>query len=448
MFGIAGCTPKPVTPEIVAGEGSELRAVEAMPDFLPQVDLANIPQLVSQAVPVSDELLMSMDVQMAQNGKLKQRFFAPWRLSRTSISARDAFDFTYARGGKRSYSENLQPYPPERWTKLVALQNMASYPSMAAPAIVVRNTALRNMPTNRPLFLDPSKPGEGFPFDYLQISELWMGTPVFVAHVSADRGWYLVETAFVYGWVRAEDLAFAGPAFQREYEAAQMAGLRQDDVALIAGNGRLLGQTHIGALFPVQGQTGSGLTIKVPVRNAEGQAEVGYTDVTMQQAGITPFPLTSRNIASLADAMAGQQYGWGGLFENRDCSSTVRDLFMNFGIWLPRNSGQQIKQGGFVSLEGLDADTKTSVIRERTVPFLSLIGMRGHIGLYLGTSVVGEPLMLHNVWGVRTMLPGGGEGRAILGRLVITTLRPGESRPDVKPGLFLDRIIGFTNLGR
>ena len=168
----------------------------------------------------------------------------------------------------------------------------------------------------------------------------------------------------------------------------------------------------------------------------------------MQQAGITPFPLTSRNIASLADAMAGQQYGWGGLFENRDCSSTVRDLFMNFGIWLPRNSGQQIKQGGFVSLEGLDADTKTSVIRERAVPFLSLIGMRGHIGLYLGTSVVGEPLMLHNVWGVRTMLPGGGEGRAILGRLVITTLRPGESRPDVKPGLFLYWIIGFTNLGR
>jgi hypothetical protein len=173
-------------------------------------------------------------------------------------------------------------------------------------------------------------------------------------------------------------------------------------------------------------------------------ADIGY-----HQASLMPVPLTSRAVAELADAMAGQLYGWGGMFENRDCSSTMRDLFLPFGIWLPRNSAQQARSGGeFVSLDGLDVSAKLHLIRTQGVPFASLIWLPGHIGLYLGVDGRGEPLLLHNIWGVRTVLPGGGEGRAVAGRLVISTLRPGEERKDVRRDGFLNRLTGLTLVSR
>jgi len=55
----------------------------------------------------------------------------------------------------------------------------------------------------------------------------------------------------------------------------------------------------------------------------------------------------------------------------------------------------------------------------------------------------GEPLGLHNAWGLRTA--GGG---LIIGRAVITTLEPGKEREDLtRPeGLLLNRVEGFTLL--
>ncbi len=54
--------------------------------------------------------------------------------------------------------------------------------------------------------------------------------------------------------------------------------------------------------------------------------------------------------------------------------------------------------------------------------------------------------MLHSVWGVFSLLPGGGEGRAVVGRLAISTLRPGEYRADVRRNAFLERVRGLTVL--
>ena len=95
----------------------------------------------------------------------------------------------------------------------------------------------------------------------------------------------------------------------------------------------------------------------------------------------------------------------------------------------------------------MDPEEKLRTIRARGVPFASLIWMPGHIGLYLGSDPRGEPLLLHNIWGVRTRQPDGREGRAVIGRLVITSLRPGEERDDVKEGAFLNRIGGLTIIG-
>lgn len=442
---LAGCaaTHSAAPPAVPTVE--EAVAPERTP-LVPEVVFQG-PQKASLAAPLSDAPLIDASRQAVQNERALERFFAPWGMKRASLAPAKAFWGVTAFGSKQGYAENLQPYPPERWERVVALQNGPAYPSMAAPAIVTRNTSLRVLPSSRPFFLDPAKAGEGFPFDYFQNSALWLGTPVFVTHVSADDAWFFIETAFSYGWVRREDVALAGKDFRSAYQSRIMAAVLQDDTSLM-GAGRYLGQAHIGAIFPVQAAKGSGLTVRVPVRDGDGLAEIGLADIDSFRAELMPLQLTSRKVAALADAMAGQLYGWGGMFENRDCSSTMRDLFLPFGIWLPRNSSQQGREGGrLIPLDGLDAEAKLAAIRSQGVPFASLVWLTGHIGLYLGLDAQGDPLLLHNIWGVRTTRPDGSEGRAVVGRLAISNLRPAEDRPDVSKDGFLSRVKGLTILG-
>jgi hypothetical protein len=123
-------------------------------------------------------------------------------------------------------------------------------------------------------------------------------------------------------------------------------------------------------------------------------------------------------------------------------------LFTPFGIWLPRNSADQAKNGGaFHDLSGLTEGEKRDRLQRQGVPFYTMVWLKGHIGLYLGTDPTnGEPLLLHNMWGVRTTDSHGREGRALVGRLAITSLHPGEERPDVEAGRFFQRILGMTVL--
>ena len=65
------------------------------------------------------------------------------------------------------------------------------------------------------------------------------------------------------------------------------------------------------------------------------------------------------------------------------------------------------------------------------IPFETLLYKQGHILLYLGT-YEGEVTVLHNVWGIKT-LENGIEGRAVIGKVVISSLEIGKEREDYNP---------------
>jgi cell wall-associated NlpC family hydrolase len=396
----------------------------------------------------AETLLIAPEAQALLDARYNTRFFAPWRQLRASLPATEAFWGVASYGGKQGYGENLLPLSKERWQQLVASLQRDSYPSLARPAVTVRNTACRVFPTERPFFLDPGRAGEGFPFDYFQNSAIWAGTPLLVTHVSRDGAWFFAEAGFVAGWLPAQDLAWTDPAFQAAYQTGRYAALLHDDITLRSETGDFLIQSHLGALFPVSVQDEIGLKVLVPVRDANGSAVIRSAQLTRDQAALKPLPLQPVRIAELANRMLGQPYGWGGLFENRDCSATLRDLFAPFGIWLPRNSADQAKSGGvFHDLSGLSEADKRDRLQQQGVPFYTLVWLKGHIGLYLGSDASsGELLLLHNLWGVRTTDWSGREGRALVGRLAITSLHPGEERPDVEEGRFYQRILGMTVL--
>jgi hypothetical protein len=160
-----------------------------------------------------------------------------------------------------------------------------------------------------------------------------------------------------------------------------------------------------------------------------------------------PLPATSENCARVASQFSGETYGWGGLFQNRDCSAFIRDYLTPFGLWMPRNSAQQATMGRFVDLEEASPRDRERIIASRGVPFLSLVAMPGHIMLYIGSSR-GSPLVQHTMWGLRTHGFLGGEGRLVVGQNVITGLEPGRSVPNLSrpDGELLQRITGMALL--
>ncbi|GFM36623.1 SH3 domain-containing protein [Desulfovibrio psychrotolerans] len=450
-------------------------------------DLQRLPQNAAAYLPPkATEPLVSLEAQQEMYTRFLQRFFAPWLATGPSFTAADAFWGTSVFGARTGYAENLQPWSLARWEALVAMQRSDAYPSLSRRAIVTRNASFRVMPTDKPFFYNPSNAGEGYPFDYMQNSAVWIGTPVLVTHVSADGAWYFAEAGHVSGWLPADAFGWADEAFCIAYRNGAYAAVVRDGTLLRTREGAFAGVAHIGAVFPLvpaaeavpgtesggqqlsggidstgsspEGTTREGmadasgvvaapLTVFVPARDVAGNAVMVLAELSASAAGRLPLRLTAQAVATIANGMMGQLYGWGGMLENRDCSAAMRDMLTVFGVWLPRNSAQQGRRGGtLVSLEGMTVAGKRDIILEQGIPFYSLIWFRGHIGLYLGQDAqTGEPLLLHSVWGARTQWEGR-EGRAVVGRTVITTVRFAEERSDVSRDWFYDRMMGLVVL--
>lgn len=398
--------------------------------------------------------LFSPELQAAHMERYRRRFFAPWDQEASSYTADQALWALSAWGGKEVWGENLLPRDPDWLRRMARASDHENFPSLALHGVAVRPTSLRLLPTDRPLFLDPAQAGEGYPFDYLQNSAVHTGAPLFLSHRSADGAWLYAETGYAGGWLPAQDVALADAWFMEAYRQADLAVAVADGVSLRgpvwdslegAKPGRFMALAHTGAVLPRRDGT-----LLVPLRDADGIAILAEAPMP---EGLEPLPLdpTPANLGRVGDALAGVAYGWGGLYQNRDCSSLVRDLFGPFGLWLPRNSRAQKDAGRVVSLEGLSEQAKERRILEEGVPCQTLLFLPGHIMVYLGTDK-GEPLAFHAIWGLRTENDPPGDptpGRWVLGRAVVTGLSPGAELPFLtRPrGILLHRLTAMTILG-
>ncbi|WP_457596926.1 SH3 domain-containing protein [Hydrogenimonas sp.] len=317
------------------------------------------------------------------------------------------------------YGENLRPIPRARYDKWVKNARYTALGSLCRPALCTHPTSMRLLPTDRPIFFDPDKPGEGYPFDYNQNSALKALTPLRVSHLSEDGGWAFVRSSFAEGWVPVRDIAYIDGATVATLEAAPLAVLLADEAPVYDEAGRFAFYAKSATLFPLAGERGAFWRIRLP----EGSTlKKGW----LPKAWSTPMPLpmTPENVACIAGGLLNEPYGWGGLAGDRDCSATVRDFFAPFGVWLPRNSAAQARIGRVISLRGLSPRKKERLIVEKGVPFRTLLYMKGHIMLYVG-QLKGRAYALHNLWGIRTEEG----GRIVVGRTVVSDLWLGANIP-------------------
>ena len=296
--------------------------------------------------------------------------------------------------------------------------------------MTVTHADLRVMPTHEPAFYDFALPGEGYPFDMFQNSVLWAGTPVHVSHVSTDGAWVLAEAGLVHGWLPSGDVARVGEGLARRLECGDYLTPVRDGVPVSGEGGVHSFSTRIGSLHPLVGSGSGGWTVLTVVRDAQGRARARRATLPREAGRRFPVPLVPEEVAGVAGAMTGQSYGWGGMYWKRDCSALLRDLFVAFGLWLPRNSSRQAEAGLVMPLAGLDMKDKERVILEMGLPWVTVLHRPGHVVLYIGEHQ-GRPVVWHSMWGAKTRTPFRGEGRLFVGESVVTTLTPGVERWNV-----------------
>jgi hypothetical protein len=467
LLALGGCAP------VARPQAPPKQPVVSVAEPEPR-DLRDIPQDVtallarSPATADLDAPLLTPQAQAQFLERFRAAHFGPWGQTNATFGPASALWGLGMLGSNGHYGENLRPLGPGFKAEMEALCQPDAYPSLARPAIATANTSLRVLPTLRPGFLKPTRPGEGFPFDYWQNSGVWAGTPLLVTHLSADGAWALVEARNAGGWVRVADIAYVDAAFMARWESLPLLAVTREHTPVatpVAGQesgpgrntvqntvrnagpgGTFLFHGRIGMVLPLLAEDASGYTALAPARGANGLAEITLVRIPRTAAAAMPLAATPRTLGQLADQMLGQPYGWGGYYENRDCSALLLDLLAPLGVFLPRNSGQQARSGEFVSFEGLSAPEKEALVLARGVPLLTLLYKRGHIMLYLG-QYQGRAVMLHDIWGLKTLDARGVEGRLVLGRAVVTTLAPGRELPDVaRAGTLLESLSGMTLL--
>ena len=413
-------------------------------------DLSEMPQDPHQYRNAPGQMMPAIDQaeqrRMAQ--EYRSRYFLPWRCDGPIHSEDTLYWGMDEFGGRILFAAQGLPYPEEWWASVRSNARREGFPSMNRSGITVRTTHMRVLPSQEPVFFDPDQAGQGYPFDMMQNSILWPHTPVHVMHRSGDRAWILVETAWVFGWVRADDVAWVNTDQRQRMEKSRLLAVTHATLPLMDDQEAFQGQARIGTFLFGLDQNQKGYQIALPVRGHGGQAVIrsGLVD----SEAISPFPLelSPQRVSDLAGRMMGQMYGWGGLYARRDCSAGIRDLFAPFGLWLPRNSSQQAEAGRVLDISDFCAEEKEDFIAANGAPFMTLLWKPGHIMLYIGQHEQ-RAAVWHVMWGLKTESLWTGEGRHVVGRTVITSLRPGRelnslARPE---GLLINGIQRMVLLG-
>lgn len=382
------------------------------------IALPNVPQNAF-SYNTNERPLLNTVRQKAIAARALRQYFSPW----DNNGADSAYVKKAEQESLRLYSNYSQYYAfnfhhiSASWmADLKKNMDLETFPNKNQNAIIIRDTYLRTFPTDLPIYSNPNRAGQGFPFDNIQISSFWAGHPIHVYHISADGEWALVQDNEITGYVKTTDLAYVDAGFIKKYKSGVWIAVTKDNVAVKNKNDLGLFNTHIGMILPrING------SLMAPVADENQNAVLESVKLDKNSYEKFPLSLNSKHLAKLINRILGEPYGWGGLYFYRDCSLTLKDLFFPFGVLLPRNSASQANAGKKINIKNLSDTEKTQFIEKNAKPFFTILHMPGHIVLYLG-SQNNSPIIFQNKWGIKTSDDKNHYGRAVLGQAHIAPL--------------------------
>lgn len=285
-------------------------------------------------------------------------------------------------------------------------------------------------------------------FDELQNSDLDIATPLAVLHESQDGQWYYVKGDHSDGWVKAENIALCPRAEVEHFLSRDSWAVVVSAKADVFGNierTEYLEYARMGARFPMEQLFDTDVAeVRLPTRTPDGTLAWGTGYLSQKDIHEGFLPYTPRNVIEQAFKLLNAPYGWGGMHGEQDCSRYMHEIFSTFGIVLPRNSKEQAQAAQVIGkfAEGTSDDEKFKVLREQAVGGITLLGMKGHIMLYLGMAEE-RAYAIHATWGYR--VPAGGEDRVcVVNRVIVSDLSLGEG---TKKGSLLRRLNAIVVIG-
>ena len=338
------------------------------------------------------------------------------------------------------YDASGRSIDPEYWHRLHAELALDAIPERQPVrlGLTVRRAPMRTFPTDDAIFKTPQQRD----IDRFMETTAYPCEPLAVLWTSRNREWHFAQMVNYRAWIRAENVAIVnsrsewmrfvaptrflvvcGPKIAVSIEHADSG---TSELAVDMGarlpladeretpqepNDRGTTGNHL-VLLPTRSRDDEGLNATIALAPHTADAHVGY------------LPYTRANIVRQAFKCLGEPYGWGGMFDARDCSSLVTDVFNCFGIRLPRNAGQQanLRTGRTLALPAeLNARGREDLLDG--IPSGATLYLPGHVMIYLGKHL-GRHWAIHDAY--EYFLPGRIQGasprRVSAKRVVVTDL--------------------------
>ena len=349
-----------------------------------------------------------------------------WLVPLSATPTRTLYDVQ----GREVSKAQLASFAANAAVDTVAAQTSARY------GLVVHRADLRTFPTRERVF---SSRGDT-DIDRFQESALFPGTPVVIAHTSADGDWYFVVSPLYAAWIEKRYVAEGPRETVLGYGAGTSALVVTGATARTVYNPEEPGlsalQLDMGVRVPVladwpadkpvNGQHPyTSHVIQLPVRRADGSLDL-LPALLPKTADVASdyLPYTSANLLRQSFKFLGERYGWGHRYDSRDCSGFVSEVYRSMGIVLPRNTSAQAVSPALERI-GFDAgdshEKRLAVLR--TLQVGDLVYIPGHVMMVIGHDD-GTTYTIHDTTGITYRADDGKVVRTTLNSVAVTPLEP------------------------
>jgi len=214
---------------------------------------------------------------------------------------------------------------------------------------------VKTFPTSDRVF----KNQKDYDLDRFMETAVYPTEPCIVYARSKDDKWCFCKTYNYGGWVKSENIAIGDKKEIENYCSCE-------DFIMVTGKKIHLGYNpfmevlrgldiDMGVRLPIEKNWDrkdlvydmyceGNYVVKYPLRDCNGKLKFTQVLIPYNEDVHEGYLKCSRgNVLKQIFKFQGERYGWGGEFNGRDCSSIILDVFRCFGIRLPRNSGDQLK---------------------------------------------------------------------------------------------------------
>lgn len=384
------------------------------PDFwIQRQSAADTPLLDLATVAARNADLFARDPSMHDLSRV------PATLSRAQV--RTWIEAMSSRPTRTLYDMQGKEIPPSTLDALATNLALDAIPATQSTrfGLVVARAPMRSFPTLQRVF---SRVGDT-DIDRWQESAEFPGTPVVIAHASADGQWLFAVSPRYAAWVPARfvaegsrDKVLAYSTNEGPYRVITGAKPRlvytPDNAALSElqlDMGTRLPDLGAPSAATIQSQAPAfHWTVQVPLRLDDGKLDFALALLPRSaDSHLGPLPLTRANIIGQAFKFLGERYGWGHDYNSRDCSGFVSEIYASMGLVLPRNTSAQAVSPVFKRTHFEAGDARS--MRMAAINALEvgdLIYIPGHVMMYIGR--IGDtPYVIHDTNGGTVQEPDG-----------------------------------------